>query len=205
MLGMSALAFITPELPKLDEMISGVSSSIERPLDDFERNHNKAVPEKTVKEVMLRVYNSQDITDKASSEAKRITDVLLHGTEQEIESLHIVDDSTIRELRDRAAYIENGVHRIKYAFFIARSNPSWHPHIRTLRHLELRLIPSYENYVKNVRELADTAQHFIPTDEGFELDTNELSASMESETVTAPSWVKTTKDFIKWAREHNKK
>ncbi|MGE0972358.1 hypothetical protein ACQFN5_23530 [Klebsiella sp. WOUb02] len=205
MLGMSALAFITPELPKLDEMISGVSSSIERPLNDFERNHNNAVPEKTVKEVMLRVYNSQDIADKASSEAKRVTNVLLHGTAQEIESLHIVDDSVIRELHERATYIENGVHRIKYAFFIARSNPAWHPHIRTLKHLELRLIPSYENYVKNVKELADTAQHFIPTDEGFEFDINELSSGIESQEVTAPSWVKTNDDFIKWVREYNKK
>ncbi len=37
MLGMSTLAFITPELHKLDEMISGVSSSIERPYNDFEK------------------------------------------------------------------------------------------------------------------------------------------------------------------------
>lgn len=205
MLGMSTLAFITPELHKLDEMISGVSSSIERPYNDFEKNHNDTVPKTTVKEVMQRVYNSKDATDKASSEARCLTKVLLHGTEQEIESLQIVDESVIRSLRERASYIENGAKRIKYAFFIARANRAWLPHIHTLNHLERRLTSSYESYVKSIRELADTAQHFIPTDEGFELDTNELSDSMGSETVTSPSWVKTPEDFIKWAREHNKK
>ncbi len=66
---------------------------------------------------MQRVYNSKDATDKASSEARRLTKVLLQGTEQEIESLQIVDESVIRSLRKELPYIENGAKESNMLFY----------------------------------------------------------------------------------------
>jgi len=200
MLGMSAFAFITPELPKLREMISNVSSSIERPIDDLDRGHDGSVSKARVKAVMEAVYKSTDDAVRAVKECERILATLREGSEEEIDALKI-DEKSITELRNRASLIENGNARMQYAFFITQSDPAWQAHIATLNHLKGRLMPAFELYVTAVRELADTAEHFVPHEDGLAFDLNQMSESINSPTVKSPEWVNSSDDFVKWIRE----
>lgn len=200
MLGMSAFAFVTPELPKLREMISSVSTSIERPIDDLDRGHNSSVSKKRVKEIMDAVYKSTDDAKSAVSDCEKLLALLLDGSEEQIDALKI-DNDAVAELRRRADYVENGNARLNYAFFLTQTDPAWRPHINTLNHLQARLMPAFKRYVTIVREVADTAEHFIPCENAIDFNQEQMEASVKSQTVINPDWVNSSDDFVKWIRE----
>lgn len=200
MLGMSAFAFVTPELPKLKEMISSVSTSIERPISDLDRGHNGSVSKKRVRTIMEAVYKSSDDASRAVVECGKLLTVLHEGSEEQIESLKISHEA-VAELRQRAALIENGNTRLRYAFFVTQSDPAWRPHITTLNHLQGRLMPAFEKYVSAMRKLADIAEHYIPNEDGVAFNMSEMDNSIESKTVRNPDWVNSSDDFVKWIRE----
>lgn len=199
MLGMSAFAFVTPELPKLKEMISSVSTSIERPISELDRTHDGSVSKKRVKETMVAVYKSSDDAVRATKECERLLTLLHNGSEDEIDKLEI-NDKSLSELRQRADLIENGNARLEYAFFLIQSDRAWRAHTTTVIHLKNRLIPAFKRYVEAMREIADTAEHFIPRNEAPQFNLSQMDESIKSPTVKAPEWVNSSDDFVKWIR-----
>lgn len=149
---------------------------------------------------MEAVYKSVDNAARAVSECEKLLIVLREGSEEEIDSLNI-NDEAVAELRQRADLIENGNARLRYAFFVIQSDPAWHPHITTLHHLQARLTPGFERYVSLVREIADTAEHYIPREDGLAFNLAQMEESIKSATVKNPDWVKSSDDFVRWIRE----
>lgn len=199
MIGLSALAFTPPELPKTRDEISSVSQKIERTISECDRSTETSLKKKEVKAIQEIIYAVTDKMSKKNNEGNAILTTLLYGTASEIESLGM-DDVIADEVLSTVEQINNGISRLKYAFFVASTSPAWAPHMATLKHLEKRTIDVYTEYAELVSEISDIAQEFM-SDSDFSYDLDSAQSSLKSETVAHPDWVKDGDDFVNWINQ----
>ncbi|MEQ4693443.1 hypothetical protein [Providencia manganoxydans] len=197
MIGLSAVAFSPSEPPKIDKAITSVSQKIERTLSDFDRSTTESLNKKEVKIIMELVYKRTDLARAKTDEANAMINILLHGTEDEINSLQL-DDVRAPDILSVADKIEVGVQRLKYAFFIAATSPAWHPHMATLKHLESRAISSFSEYALAMRKIGELISHFLPEQDDIAFDLSEVELSLHEDAIEQPEWVKDGDDFVKW-------
>lgn len=197
MIGLSAMAFSQIEPPKIDKVITSVSQKIERTFSDLDRSTPDSLTKKEVKAIMDLVYKRTDLARLKVDEGSAIINVLLHGSEEEIDSLQMdeVQAETILAIADK---IEVGVNRLKYAFFMAATTPAWRPHMATLKHLESRAISSFSEYGYVTRRIGELMPHFQHTDNKIGFDLSEAELALHEDSIEQPEWVKSSDDFVKW-------
>lgn len=197
MIGLSAIAFAPPEPPKVNRAITSVSQRIERTFADLDRSDSESLSKKTVKEIMSMVYKRTDLARKQVDEGSAMINIMLHGTEEEVMSLKL-DEVKVPDILRIADYVDVGVKRLKYAFFVASTAPAWRPHMATLKHLESRAIGSFSEYAKVTRELAELIPHFTSYENSIDIDIEEIQSALHEPSIEHPEWVQDGDDFVKW-------
>lgn len=198
-MGLSAVAFTPPKAPTLDKFMNSVSRKIERSLGDFDRSHKDSLSKKDVQHITKSVYQRLDLAIAKTTEGNAILNIMLHGSAEEVESLHLedVEPSHFLEIAEK---LDIGIKRLKYTFFVASASPIWLPHLATLKHLESRSLKAFGEYAQLTRELGMLLPHFLESEGAVDFDENVISDSLSEPVVEHPNWVNSGEDFAKWIK-----
>lgn len=204
MIGIEALAFFSPDLDKVDGIFRKASQAVERPLDDFDRSHHCSLTKKQVLDAIKKTDAIVDSVRLQCVEGSKMILALKSGTEADIESLQIKENSA-ENLRSRVAEISLGNKRMLYTFFKAEMHEAWAPHIMHLRYMKTKALQSFEDYQKITTELCElVALYQTQSSDEFSYDLNVMSQSIQSKSVNHPDWVTTGEEFANWIESMRK-
>lgn len=204
MIGIEAIAFLNPEIDKVQDVFTEVSQTFERTLDDFDRSHSRSI---TKRQVSLAIRKTDSVIDRVKSQVNEglaMIDILKTGSEESIKTLELNDNSP-EMLKSLSQSLMVGNKRLYYTFFKAESNPAWAPHISHLRYIKARSLSAFEEYQKITEELSRLVElyHFKDIND-FSYDIAEMEKSIDSDSVAHPDWVTTGDDFVEWIRSMKK-
>lgn len=204
MIGIEAIAFLNPEIDKVQDVFTEVSQTFERTLDDFDRSHSRSI---TKRQVSLAIRKTDSVIDRVKSQVNEglaMIDILKTGSEESIKTLELNDNSP-EMLKSLSQSLMVGNKRLYYTFFKAESNPAWAPHISHLRYIKARSLSAFEEYQKITEELSRLVElyHFKDIND-FSYDIVEMEKSIDSDSVAHPDWVTTGDDFVEWIRSMKK-
>lgn len=160
MISIEALAFFNPDLNKVDGVFTQASQALERPLVDFDRSNYHSLTKKQVSDAIKKTDAILDSVKKQCDEESKLILALKSGTQEDIDSIQIKEDSAAT-LKAVVAEITRGNNRMAYTFFKAEMHEAWKPHLNDLRYIKTRALQTFENYRKISTELYELVSLYI--------------------------------------------
>ncbi|GEM_PF-5764424 len=204
MIGIEALAFFNPDLSQVDGIFAQASQAVERPLVDFDRSNHRSLTKKQVSDAIKKTDIILDSVKKQCAEGNKLILALKSGTQKDIDSIEINEDSA-EILKNVVAEITRGNLRMAYTFLSAETHEAWRPHLNALRYIKTRALQTFEDYKKITNELYELVSLYqIKSSEQFSYDIDAISSSIASNTVDHPEWVTSGEDFVNWIESMRK-
>lgn len=177
---------------------------IERSISEFDRSFNGSMPKAEVKRARRAFDGFVDGVNQLTKTAQRFVATMLNGSPEEVEALEI-GKTNINSYQQHHERVKASLDLVKYYFFVASTKEKWAPHLSDLKYMERRTVSALSEFLVVSKEIQDLVPHFMTLDdEGIVELPPSLEASLQSEVILTPDWVKSGSDYVKWVRSRAK-